>query len=144
MPACGAALRGFRQLQREEGLPYPRWTARMCFWMPAAVFSTLPQFFQRHLNITFMEFYGKKKRQHHNASKSIQSPSCLHCSFPSLGKVSARMFWATELVKSWASPDHIHFFIRASSAAYLSHIHSVPGHWAALTAVRLNRGKVLF
>lgn len=28
----------------------------MCFWMPAAVLSTFPQFFQRHLNITFMEF----------------------------------------------------------------------------------------
>lgn len=29
----------------------------MCFWMPAAVLSTFPQFFQRHLNITFMEFW---------------------------------------------------------------------------------------
>lgn len=41
----------------------------MCFWMPAAVFSTLPQFFQRHLNITFMEFYRKERTPHHNASK---------------------------------------------------------------------------
>lgn len=29
----------------------------MCFWMPAAVLSTFPQLFQRHLNITFMEFW---------------------------------------------------------------------------------------
>lgn len=38
---------------------YPRWMVRMCLWMPAAVLSTLPQFFHRHLNITFMEFCRK-------------------------------------------------------------------------------------
>lgn len=41
---------------------YPRWMVRMCLWMPAAVLSTLPQFFHRHLNITFMEFCGKHAR----------------------------------------------------------------------------------
>lgn len=35
---------------------YPRWTVRICLWIPAAVLKTFPQFFHRHLNITFMEF----------------------------------------------------------------------------------------
>lgn len=35
---------------------YPRWTVRMCLWIPAAVLKTFPQFFHKHLNITFMEF----------------------------------------------------------------------------------------
>lgn len=43
------------------GLPYPRWMVRMCFWIPAAVLSTFPQFFHRHLNITFIEFCKQEK-----------------------------------------------------------------------------------
>lgn len=50
-----AAQHGARA--QREGVPHPRWTPRMCFWIPAAVLSTFPQFFQRHLNITFMEFW---------------------------------------------------------------------------------------
>lgn len=41
---------------------YPRWMVRMCLWMPAVVLRTLPQFFHRHLNITFMEFCRKQIR----------------------------------------------------------------------------------
>lgn len=43
---------------------YPRWTVRMCFWIPAAVLSTFPQFFHRHLNITFIEFWNLWVKQH--------------------------------------------------------------------------------
>lgn len=44
-------------IPRSKGrAPYPRWMVRMCFWIPTAVLRTFPQFFQRHLNITFMEF----------------------------------------------------------------------------------------
>lgn len=45
-------------------LSYPRWMVRMCFWIPAAVLSTFPQFFHRHLNITFMEFWKLWVKQH--------------------------------------------------------------------------------
>lgn len=36
---------------------YPRWTVRICRWIPEEVLRTFSQFFHKHLNITFMEFY---------------------------------------------------------------------------------------
>lgn len=48
----------------------PRWMVRMCLWMPAAVLSTLPQFFHRHLNITFMEFCRKHTKYNSNSQKT--------------------------------------------------------------------------
>lgn len=61
---------------------YPRCTARMCFWMPAAVLSTFPQFFQRHLNITFMEFWkgagGDIKADTGRAVRGRRSGPALH------------------------------------------------------------------
>lgn len=35
---------------------HPRWTVRMCRWIPEEVLRTFSQFFHKHLNITFMEF----------------------------------------------------------------------------------------
>lgn len=56
---------------------YPRWMVRMCLWMPAAVLSTLPQFFHRHLNITFIEFCRKRNRQQLE-SDNTQAHKCCH------------------------------------------------------------------
>ena len=38
--------------------PYPRWMVRTCLWIPEEVLRTFSQFFHRHLNITFMEFWS--------------------------------------------------------------------------------------
>lgn len=38
---------------------HPRWTVRMCRWIPEEVLRTFSQFFHKHLNITFMEFWRK-------------------------------------------------------------------------------------
>jgi hypothetical protein len=68
----------------DGGLPYPRWTVRMCFWMPAAVLSTLPQFFQRHLNITFMEFYKEERNNVMKTNPSLFTFCHRNLFFPSL------------------------------------------------------------
>lgn len=75
-----AGWRGHRESDKEAlakvcSAPYPRWMVRMCLWMPAAVLSTLPQFFHRHLNITFMEFCKKHKVQ--QLLSETQVVSCL-------------------------------------------------------------------
>lgn len=50
----------------------------MCFWIPAAVLSTFPQFFQRHLNITFMEFWRRERtgEQSGNEPANAVGPTC--------------------------------------------------------------------
>lgn len=50
----------------------------MCLWMPAAVLKTFPQFFHRHLNITFMEFcrkHGKTLRKQATSTMRYFLPS---------------------------------------------------------------------
>ena len=52
----------------------------MCLWMPAAVLNTFPQFFHRHLNMTFMEFWGDKHGQSPSANDAFK-PLTLHNSY---------------------------------------------------------------
>lgn len=47
---------------------HPRWTVRMCRWIPEEVLRTFSQFFHKHLNITFMEFWKRRSTQSHHES----------------------------------------------------------------------------
>lgn len=76
---------------------YPRWMVRMCLWMPAAVLSTLPQFFHRHLNITFMEFCRKHAKVPQLQSENTGAHTRFHVDRKTCGRSAKR---ATFTVKS--------------------------------------------
>lgn len=68
---------------RFVALTHPRWTVRMCRWIPEEVLRTFSQFFHKHLNITFMEFC--KRRQQgmiDDVPEGLFPPPPFHWNFP--------------------------------------------------------------
>lgn len=91
---------------RFVALTHPRWTVRMCRWIPEEVLRTFSQFFHKHLNITFMEFC--KRRQQgmiDDVPEGLFPPPAISLELSSVGPVWEMKWrpargWTLQLIRS--------------------------------------------